>query len=1666
VNYRWFCQPERPFRSAIAVPLRLLVVLCMLLLVPCRVFAQATVSSTATVTNVPRAGMNLSNEFYWTSAIAANLFSDPGFEFPQFSIVIPVSSTSGSTQFLDNISSTNDPSGFWNNASCSVRVGVCSDGSNNYCWNPTQNTGGAPGVANGGCTSSSATCSAGSTFTISNFSSTGSTDTFTCSGNCPALAGPATITGGTDIDVVGCRVPITSPNVYFSAMSRWDGPWMQSTAGTSGSVGNPAVTSAEAYQGNSSLEFNGTSTITYLWDNNGTFNTAGAYSGSYVAWCSNAPQTLCLTNSDCGGGACNTGTSSGVPYMSHPIVGSGWQISFWAAALSAGASCNASLSRSGGNTDFTTSQATWNITSGSGSAGSVGALDWNQYTYSFSGADSAGTQAGDLNFSLSCTGGTVYIDNIFLGRPSDDTGAFRNEVVQDLQGMNVGSIRWGANSPYIGGAATAAQMASIDYVGSIPVGDNKSAINGASFTDADVISLAGAVSSTTYPWLTIPMAWSDTDYTNFANELCSAESTYGFSQIWVECNNEDWNGAAASYEKLGYPYYPAYGQACARAFNLISTTCADSQIHYQYNNQTGNGGVAGAVQAGATFPNSSQYGFDDNLYLTTNVNSGDSLTTAVSNYFSQVTTLIGLIAINNYSDMTYLCAGNSSSIPGGCNQQVGAYEWEAPSTSNGSGTNLQKSQQTVAWSSAAVAVANIIEALALPPSGHAISTTEFFQLAQSGWGGQEVWGILPGNWGTNKDFAPTWPWLRPQGLGLELYNSAVQGNYYPISGLPSRVVGVAFCPTGQARCNAVVVNENSTSTSMSITFPSGSTAPAVSKTVLYTNSNADTNEDGNYVHIGNLSGGVSQSGQQISFTAPAFSAVALLAGATSSPTPTPTSSPTPTPTATPTRTPTPTPTSTTTSTPTPTPTATPTPIRHKYHHASIESTATITNVQRAGINLGQETNYGPSWYRSNVLENPGFEPVESGRVIDVTTPTSHSFCETSNSYLFPPNFYKGATFEVVYSANASEVGATGTITGYDPTGAGCSNSNPAWSYNAGLTLQSDDIVVTHTTGKLQTIAQGCASSPMCGPATMWWFDNDSQWTTSTDQEPYGSGVQSLQLNLDGNSHSFNYYFDQMLSYGHAYVLISGPWTFSIYSKAVGAAAPSCTASLGRGGVTYFSQSWTPGTNWGQTTVAFTGSDTIASATTQADLSVTCNSSSGEIRLDDAYLGPAAGDGVWRPAAIAALQKLNPGYMRDNQGERGDSYANLFSNWTARELTFYRGDRNANYVYSIPEFFSLNSLVGSQPWIVIPVDLLDSEYTALGSKLASLQATYNFPEVLVEFGNGDAIGACGGVCFNQNGSLSQAAYAAVANRAFSLIQTAAGPGAHLQYVGSAQWGSPPSAADAQYMAILLPAAQYIGVAPFWDLCQDRGYSVTTNEANLWNDPQGDTSESIMASAVSALQSYGAALAFYGMGPNTLGGSDSAAGRTPIVAGAGAAGAEAQTILHGLSAGVPVMNSLQFTQLEMGGQNNYNGCANPPARTLVPIRGVVNFIDTPVLRPRGLALQLLNNYALGGAFHAVDNAPNGVTIGAFLQNNGWHLALTNSNPKPAAVAIKFPNSSHPLPTQLVQITSSAVTNTNEGGGSPRVTIGQAGSVSATSPTQITIQMPAYGVVAAYP
>src|SRR5215469_16231402 len=375
---------------------------CLIILVAiawtCTAHAAGTVSTTASVTNMPREGVVLTPEAYYFPAENANFLANPGFEVGALGQDLAVTGVNGTTGIYGNQSSS-DSSSIWTGASCSVRVGTCSDNSNNYCWNTTNGA----SVAQGGCTGGGQLCNAGTTFTISAYNGSSGAGSvacaghtvsknqlFTCSGGCPKLVGPmvnATDTSACNADAIGCRV-LHDPGPGINIWNANAG-WFTNNSGVSFNTGT-------VYQGNSSMKLNtsgGTQTLVQTFDNLG-----GTYSPNT---CTSHPEDMCTVDADCpGGDTCRTTQQQAL----HPVVGSNWQFSFYANTASASQSCTGSLSRTSGNSDF---NHTFNLT-GDGA--------WHQYTLSFTGQDTSG-QIGALNFSLSCTGGgTIYLDNAFLGK--------------------------------------------------------------------------------------------------------------------------------------------------------------------------------------------------------------------------------------------------------------------------------------------------------------------------------------------------------------------------------------------------------------------------------------------------------------------------------------------------------------------------------------------------------------------------------------------------------------------------------------------------------------------------------------------------------------------------------------------------------------------------------------------------------------------------------------------------------------------------------------------------------------------------------------------------------------------------------------------------------------------------------------------------------------------------------------------------------------------------------------------------------------------------------------------------------------------------------------------------------------------------------------------------
>ena len=329
---------------------------------------------------------------------------------------------------------------------------------------------------------------------------------------------------------------------------------------------------------------------------------------------------------------------------------------------------------------------------------------------------------------------------------------------------------------------------------------------------------------------------------------------------------------------------------------------------------------------------------------------------------------------------------------------------------------------------------------------------------------------------------------------------------------------------------------------------------------------------------------------------------------------------------------------------------------------------------------------------------------------------------------------------------------------------GCASSTPQFTYSASFTIQPGDYVRLHAAGNMGNV--GYATYAPVG-----WWNSDAKITLASDHEPNSDGAQALDIALDGSAHTLNQYQDaQPGNYTGAttnFIEVTGSWTVSCWVKAVSAVSPSLNLSFGRIGSTpFFNQTFTPGSAWTQYSGTFVGPETSLTGNVAIlQFQLTGNGASGDIRVDDCFAGPTTATAPpWSNDMTKTLKALHPGFIRDQQGAQGDSYANFVADDTARGSSGIAGP-SFGWMYSVDQFFKLNAAVGSTPWLIVPVVLTDSEYQALGAYLATEEATYGFAQIIVEWGNEMWNGGqCLGVCYSTSGDI----YPAIAKRDFASI----------------------------------------------------------------------------------------------------------------------------------------------------------------------------------------------------------------------------------------------------------------------------------------------------------
>src|SRR6202453_4093170 len=180
--------------------------------------------------------------------------------------------------------------------------------------------------------------------------------------------------------------------------------------------------------------------------------------------------------------------------------------------------------------------------------------------------------------------------------------------------------------------------------------------------------------------------------------------------------------------------------------------------------------------------------------------------------------------------------------------------------------------------------------------------------------------------------------------------------------------------------------------------------------------------------------------------------------------------------------------------------------------AIISNSPTVANLQGVGINLYGWTFWGASAdYLQNILQNPGFEPSTSGRVVIVPAGvTSTAFCDQISWASMPAGFYTGATFEDVYvtGSGASAVAAsrgTGTITASNP--GGWASSIPQFTYAASFAIEAGDYVRLHATGNMGNVGYSTY-------APVGWWNADANITLVSDKEPNSTGTHAIDIALN------------------------------------------------------------------------------------------------------------------------------------------------------------------------------------------------------------------------------------------------------------------------------------------------------------------------------------------------------------------------------------------------------------------------------------------------------------------------------------------------------------------------------------------------------------------------
>jgi hypothetical protein len=698
----------------------------------------------------------------------------------------------------------------------------------------------------------------------------------------------------------------------------------------------------------------------------------------------------------------------------------------------------------------------------------------------------------------------------------------------------------------------------------------------------------------------------------------------------------------------------------------------------------------------------------------------------------------------------------------------------------------------------------------------------------------------------------------------------------------------------------------------------------------------------------------------------------------------------------------------------------------------VESTAIVPGVKRIGVNIGTWTFWGAEQLSSNVLKHPGFEGLIDRAIVIVKRSSRQAFSDDTSWLGREDGFWAGAQFEVRTGRSAGQQGVLA-----DSRRAGTDGLPEYITPGEAPLLDPGDVVAITRVSDTEL-------------PTQWWFPPESKGLVSVesqDRRPGSPGLRSLALKTfpDRPAEVISY-LDAIGERAGKLLPVRGAWRLSFWSRCSEGQATLTVEFRRQGSPAFLSKTISPGKAWAQTTFEFLPDDRGPAG--MLELHLRASGNSGRVLLDDIELGAVQPRPFpFRAEIIRALAQLRPGYLRDWQGQLGDTLANRLAEPFARRASRYRPGPETDFGYSLPDFLDLCARLQANPWIVIPTTFSDEELMEMGRFLATRAGAGRFEEIVVEFGNENW-----NQLFRPAGIPDPRAHGEAAERAFQKLREGAGSQLRLRTVVNGQHANPEYALRFARQA---PAADILALAPYFQHSLSAGPSQSERFDGLFAGDGGRLIES-----ANGVQELGKELAVYEVNLHTTGGNAGPDERDPLVAGAAAGSALAKVILDAMAIGArrQCVYTLAGYDARLTDRSGF-----------VKLFGIVRDLGaTERFRPTGLAVAMLNQAIAGDLVRSTNlsgdlNAVQNISLYAFRSNAGWSAAIVSSASTERSVSISFPPSRPTLlPHRLLRFEARDYWATNEDANEVSVVKETVEPVGTT----ISFRLPPYGLAVLLP